>query len=227
MNPANNIPSEQQLAQVSSPILATAQSLVIDSPTMYEVAADELKTIKGRYKQLEEQRKAITQPMDVAKKQVMELFKKPLEQLEQAEKILKASMLDYQQATARAAAKAQRKLDEAAAAERARMAEAAKTAEQTGDVGAAIAMQAAAEMVVAPTIQTTPAKVAGISTTIRWSAEVVSKADFLRHALANPELLDAVEISQPFLNKLAVAMKDKLNLPGIKAVATESISART
>ena len=227
MNPDKAIPSEQQLAQVSSPILATAQSLVIDSPTMYEVAADELKTIKGRYKQLEEQRKAITQPMDAAKKQVMELFKKPLEQLEQAEKILKASMLDYQQATARAAAEAQRKLDEAAAAERARMAEAAKTAEQTGDVGAAIAMQAAAEMVVAPTIQTTPAKVAGISTTVRWSAEVVSKADFLRHALANPELLDAVEISQPFLNKLAVAMKDKLNLPGIKAVATESISART
>lgn len=221
-----NIPSEAQLASVSSPILETANSFIIDSPVMYEMAGDELKTIKAKYKLLEDQRKAITQPMDAAKKQVMDLFRKPLEMLEQAEGIIKRTMLAYQNEQRRLQAEAQRKIDEAAAAERQRMAEQAKAAEQTGDVASAVALQSAADMVVAPTVKMEPAKVSGISTTVRWSAEITDKIAFLQHALAHPEFMEAIDINMKPLNQMAVALKDKLNIPGVKAVSTESISAR-
>lgn len=221
-----NIPSEAQLASVSSPILETANSFIIDSPVMYEMAGDELKTIKAKYKLLEDQRKAITQPMDAAKKQVMDLFRKPLEMLEQAEGIIKRTMLAYQNEQRRLQAEAQRKIDEAAAAERQRMAEQAKAAEQTGDTAGAVALQAAADMVVAPTVKMEPAKVSGISTTVRWSAEITDKIAFLQHALAHPEFMEAIDINMKPLNQMAVALKDKLNIPGVKAVSTESISAR-
>lgn len=222
----NNIPSEQELASVSNPILETAQSFVIDSPVMYEMAADELKTIKGQFKALEEKRKAITGPMDTAKKQVMDLFRKPLEALEQAENLIKRTMLAYQQEQRRLEAEAQRKINEAAEIERKRMEEQAQAAEKTGDVAAAVALQTAADMVVAPVVQIAPAKVSGISTTIRWSAEVTDKVAYIKHVMEHPELLDTVEISMKPLNQMATALKDKLNLPGIRAVATESMSAR-
>lgn len=222
----NNIPSEQELASVSNPILETAQSFVIDSPVMYEMAADELKTIKGQFKALEEKRKAITGPMDTAKKQVMDLFRKPLEALEQAENLIKRTMLAYQQEQRRLEVEAQRKINEAAEIERKRMEEQAQAAEKTGDVAAAVALQTAADMVVAPVVQIAPAKVSGISTTIRWSAEVTDKVAYIKHVMEHPELLDTVEISMKPLNQMATALKDKLNLPGIRAVATESMSAR-
>lgn len=222
----NNIPSEQELASVSNPILETAQSFVIDSPVMYEMAADELKTIKGQFKALEEKRKAITGPMDTAKKQVMDLFRKPLEALEQAENLIKRTMLAYQQEQRRLEVEAQRKINEAAEIERKRMEEQAQAAEKTGDVAAAVALQTAADMVVAPVVQIAPAKVSGISTTVRWSAEVTDKVAYIKHVMEHPELLDTVEISMKPLNQMATALKDKLNLPGIRAVATESMSAR-
>lgn len=221
-----NIPSEAQLVSVSNPILETAQSFVIDSPVMYELAADELKTIKAKYKALEDQRKAITGPMDKAKKEVMDLFRKPLEMLEQAEGVIKRTMLAYANEQRRLQAEAQRQADEAAAAERKRMEEQAKAAEQTGDAASAIALQSASEMVVAPVVRIEPAKVSGISTRVIWSAEVTDKLAYLQHVLAHPELIDTIEISMKPLNQMATALKDKLAIPGVRAVASETMSAR-
>lgn len=221
------IPTEQQLSSVSAPILETARSFVIDSPLMYEMAGDELKTIKAKAKELEERRKAITTPMDKAKREVMDLFRKPLEILEQAEAAIKRTMLDYSNEQKRIAMEAQKKADEAAALERQRMEEAAKEAERSGDVATAMALQSASSMVVSQSLETQPAKVSGISTTTRWSAQVTDKLAYLKHVIDHPELIDTIDINSKSLNQMAVALKDKLNLPGVKAVATESISART
>jgi hypothetical protein len=227
MSQQTNVPSEQQLVAVSSPVLETAQSLVIDSPIMFEMAGEELKTIKQKTKQLEDQRKAITQPMDKAKKEVMDLFRKPLEMLEQAEAVLKRSILAYTQEQRRIQQEAQRKADEAAAAERRRIEEEAKAAEKTGDVETAAVMQSAASMVVAAPVKTEAPKVAGVSTTTRWTAEVTDKVEYIKHVLAHPELIDTITIDMRPLNQMAVALKDKLSIPGIRPIANESVSARS
>ena len=51
-----------------------AKSYEIDSSVMYEAAADELRTIKTKQKDLEAARKKITKPLDDAKKAVQEMF---------------------------------------------------------------------------------------------------------------------------------------------------------
>lgn len=104
-------------------------TIVIDSQPMFESAAIELQGIKAKAKALDDQRKAITKPLDDAKKQVMDLFRQPLELLDQAEGLLKRSMLTYQSEQDRIRREEQRKLEEAAAKERARLAAEAAAAE--------------------------------------------------------------------------------------------------
>lgn len=109
--------------------LATAKAYVIDSPEMYEMAAGELQQIKTLQKGVEKQRTDITGPMNAALKAVNALFKAPSDWLDQAESVLKRSMLGYQQAEEAKRREAQRIAEAAAAAERARIAAAAAAAE--------------------------------------------------------------------------------------------------
>ena len=66
----------------------------------------------------------------------------------------------------------------------------------------------------------------GISTRVIWSAEVTDKLAYLQHVLAHPELIDTIEISMKPLNQMATALKDRLNIPGVRAVSAETMSAR-
>ena len=62
-----------------------ADCIVVDSPEMYALAADELKSITARRKKIEELRFSITRPMDEAKSRVMAMFSGPTEALTRAE----------------------------------------------------------------------------------------------------------------------------------------------
>lgn len=151
------------LQKTAQDALSTAKSYVIDSPEMYELAADELQQIKALQKNVETQRTAITGPMNAALKAVNALFKAPGDWLDEAEKILKRSMLSFQQEEERKRREAQRIADEAAAKERARIAaeaaaaqaradaeaeelrKQAEQAKQTGDVETAARLESQAE----------------------------------------------------------------------------------
>lgn len=102
--------------------LASARDLIIDSPSMYELAAEELKQIKTLQKTVEEKRTAITGPLNAALKAVNDLFRAPKEYLEQAEQACKRPMVTYVQEQERIAAEARRKAEEAARQERERLA---------------------------------------------------------------------------------------------------------
>lgn len=112
--------------------LTCVKEIHITSAAMYDLAADELRTIKARAKELDEKRKTITVPLDNAKKAVMDLFRRPIELLAEAEGVLKKGMLTYndqqealrraEQARLDAIAKAEReRLEAEARAERARI----------------------------------------------------------------------------------------------------------
>lgn len=151
------------LQKTAQDALTTAKAYVVDSPEMYQLAADELQQIKTLQKSVETQRTNITGPMNAALKAVNALFKAPAEWLDQAESILKRSMLAYQREEERKRMEEQQQREREAAAERARIAEAAaaeqaraqqeaealrKQAEQaqkTGDVEAAARLETQAE----------------------------------------------------------------------------------
>lgn len=126
-------------------LLVSAQSFTIDSPTMYELAADDLRTVKALSKDVEEKRTAITGPLNQAVKAVNDLFRAPKEFLQTAETALKGAMIAYDREQERKAAEARRKAEEEARLERERIAAEAREAERRAKEEAdRIAQEAAA-----------------------------------------------------------------------------------
>lgn len=127
MNPTTTVPVPAVATEAASAfsaqaasVLEVAEAYTVDSPEMYELAGEELRTIATRKAQLEERRLSITRPMDAAKRAVMDLFAQPLAVLEQAEGLLRKSMLTWKRAEDERARQAQA---EAERKERERLAE--------------------------------------------------------------------------------------------------------
>jgi len=72
---------------------------------------------------------------------------------------------------------------------------------------------------VVPIVRPEVAKVAGVSTRETWAAEVVDKAAFLAWA-SKPENNFYAEPNMVAVNSRARAERDKLSIPGVKAVST-------
>lgn len=248
MNVTVNTPDSAAMQQEADSTLMMAQTLSIDSPALYELAAGDLKSVKRRITELDEQRKAITKPLDTAKAAVMDLFRAPIERLQQAESQLKQAMLTYQREQERIAAEQRRIAEANAASERARLqaeanqraAEAAKLAEAAEkdpfDTAAAAAaasaqfeaevIQATAQVITAPAIQSEAPKVAGISKRVTWDAEVVSIVELCAYIAKNPEMSELVTPNTKALKAMATAMKDKLAIPGVNPISKESLASR-
>ncbi|EEF27803.1 conserved hypothetical protein [Ricinus communis] len=102
-------------------MLNTAKAYEIDSPDMRDMAAQDLVKIKGLQRDLDTQRKSITQPIDAAKKAAMDLFRSPTEYLEQAEILLKSAIQTFDRAEQQRRIAEQARLEEEARKERARL----------------------------------------------------------------------------------------------------------
>ncbi|HEY2605095.1 MAG TPA: hypothetical protein VGJ10_03625 [Paraburkholderia sp.] len=120
---------DQALFKSAINALSTAKAYQIDSADMRDLAARELTKIKTLQKDVDTKRKNITQPIDAAKKAVMDLFRAPLEYLDQAEVILKGSIQTFDRAEEQKRIAEQARLEEAARAERARLAQEAAARE--------------------------------------------------------------------------------------------------
>lgn len=236
--------------------LTVARTYVIDSPEMAEAAADDLGQIKQRIKLLDEQRMSITKPLDEAKARIMDLFRKPKALLEEAEGVLKRSLLTWQEAERKKAEELRRQQEEAARklreeeqrkaaeAEKARIAaeEEARKAAEVGDAEAMFAAEekaAEAAQVVAVATETAealqhaapvavaaPAKLAGVSTREEWKAEVTDLMALIKAVAAGTESPDLLMANMPEINKRAKALKKEFNVPGIRTFPQQVIAAR-
>lgn len=222
-------PKPEELAKEVAPIVAAAKELKVDSDLMYGEAGEELRNIKSKKTTLEERRKAITQPLDAAKKSVMDLFRAPIESLDEAERIIKRTMLTYSQEQQRIRDEEARKAREAHEREQARIAREAEEARSSGDEAAAQVLETTSmAMTAAEPVARAAPKATGIGITKRWSAEVTDKRAFIEFCLKpeGEQYFEALQIDMKPLNQLAVALKENLKIPGIKAVSTDGISAR-
>lgn len=243
------------LASSAQKALADAADYVIDSHEMFALASEDLKRIKGLQKEVEEKRTGITGPLNQAVKAVNDLFRAPKEYLDKAETTLKRSMVTWTTEQERLAAEARRKAEEEARAERERLArqeaeaqEAARRAEseaqaaaEAGDQAAAAkAMQEAQEaqqqaevaamtasvMTVSPAVEA-PAKVAGISGRVTYSAEVTDLVELVKAVAAGQAPIECLQAETKFLGAQARAFKKAGQLyPGVVAKEERGIAAR-
>lgn len=243
------------LANKAQAAMTSAADYVIDSPTMFELASDDLKQVKALQKEVEDKRTSITGPLNQAVKAVNDLFRAPKEYLEKAENTLKRAMVTYTTEQERLAAEARAKAEAEARAERERLAaiereqaEAARKAQAeaqaaaaAGDAEAAAAVMAAAQaaqeqadiaamtanvVTIAPTVEA-PAKVSGISSRVTFSAEVANLMELVKAVAAGTAPIEAIQANNKFLGAQARAFKKPGQLyPGVMAVAEHSIAAR-
>jgi hypothetical protein len=223
------LPQAEALQKEVAPVVAAARELKVDSDMMYGEAGEELKAIKAKAKTLEDRRMAITRPLDAAKKSAMDLFRAPLESLNEAENIIKRTMLTYSQEQQRIRDEEARRLREAHEREQERIRQEAEEARSSGDEATAQVLETTSQaMTVAEPVARAAPRAHGIGTTTRWSAEVEDKRAFIEFCLtdAGAQYFEALTVDMKPLNQMAVALKENLKIPGIKAVSTAGISAR-
>lgn len=246
-------PKAEELLTIADDACNGVFVTTIDSPMMYELAGAELVDLQETYKRLEEQRLAITRPMDAAKKLIMDLFRKPLERLDAQIKLLKGSMLTYDQEQKRKAAVQQALLDKIATEQRAQLAaesarqaalaqaehDRAKSLMESGDTEGvnealtaaetahdmAVALQQTTAVVSAATAATNVPTVEGITTADVWKARVTDLPALLRFIADNPKYHDWIEVKMMGLNELAKAQRTELRIPGVEPYEEARIAA--
>lgn len=238
-------PEGAELLTTADKALEEARAVVIDSQDMAEIANEELVSIKRKAKALDEQRKAIVDPLNLAVKNINALFKPALERLDTAEGIVKTALInwDTEQQRIAALAKAKAEKDAAEARERARRDAAdalqqAAEAEDSGDTVAAetfaamaVAAEQTAELVVAAPAVAAPVRLAGTSIRKTWKARLPEndeqKLALLRFIVANPQYINLVEVSAKECNKIASALKANMKIDGLTAYEDRNLAAST
>jgi len=176
-----------------------------------QAAVDQTRQIKDLASQLDENRKALTRPLDEQKKAIMESYRPAVEALDRAEKVLKAEIgrWDTEQrriaaevAKARAAQEAEdRKRQQAEQDQAAQLLAKADELAAAGDLAGAEALEAqaaAAQAAAAPAPALLPADVApartrGASIRLIWKCKVVGPSKVDRaYLIPNQAVLDAL-----------------------------------
>lgn len=218
---------DDALFRRSQTYLAMARGREVRTADGAKVSAADLLEIKALAKRVEDQRTAITRPINEALREVNALFKPAKDWLAEAETILKGKLLAFQQEQQRIAREAQARADEETRKERERLERRAALADLVGRDERAEQLREQAESRAAPVVKPAIPKLEGVHTREIWKAEVTDKMAFLRHVVEQgPELAALVSLDQAALNARARSLKDALDLPGIRAVEESTMAAR-
>lgn len=221
-----SVADREELDGQSTALLALAQQYVVDSPEALAAAADELNSVQKLMAGIIKRRRQITDPIDEAKRQVMELFRPFVERCETSKDLLTGGIRDYEQALAEQRRKAEQEARDEAARERARLRESAREAAQQGEILLADELQEQAALVPTLPVDVPDGRVAGINLRHEWRAVVTDRKALLR-AVADGLVPDnVIAINQRALDAAAAAHQSSLNWPGVDATQQVSVSPR-
>lgn len=231
---AGKIVVEADLLPETLSLIASAKNMILEgrhveihSHTDYETAAGQLAKIKAAAKSIEDQRKSLTKPLDDRKKEVMDFVRPFTDALSSAETIFKNGLIAFDNEQERL-----RKLAEAEAEEKRRKEEAkllaqAEKAEASGKGEKAEALrEIAASTVVATPAVSAPQKVSGVSSRKTYSCKVTNMMELVKAVAAGTVPLQALQVDQSFLNKMAAAFKDEFSYPGCSLEVGTSMAVR-
>ena len=197
-----------------------AQCFTVASDDDYAQASEILKIVKGRYQEIETKRKAMTLPLDEAKRRIMDFFRQPLEQLGNAEHQIKSALLAFTQERERIRWEQEEQLQALARVERERLNK--LTSEKLSQALEEDNLEKAEEIldtvveVAAPTVQRERLKVQGIKTVTRWKYKIIDESLIPREYLMPNEKL---------LANTAVATKGATKIPGVEFYSESTVSS--
>lgn len=156
----------------SNKFLTIAESIIVKTPQQAQVAGDWRNKIKTKLKQLDEERKELTRPLDEVKAKIMDKYRPAIDALNTAYKLFDKGLSEYLAIQEQIREEQQRKLE--AEAEKKRQ-EAEAKAQEWADKGNEKKSEEwfdKADNVIAPVVPETP-KVEGITTRKDWDFEIV------------------------------------------------------
>jgi len=195
------------------------QIFTVISDEQYIQAFNLCKEIKNKHVELENKRKEITIPLDEAKKKIMDLFRKPLEILANAERIIKNAALIYQQMQEKKRIEEEKRLIKLQEKEAERLRLRAEKAQEKGKFDKAEELKEQAEQIIniLPTARIEIPEIEGVSTKTTWRYKIIDINQIPReYLIPNDEML----------NKTAIATKGTLQIPGIEFYSQPIISVR-
>lgn len=171
------VPEQTVLTRPAQAALDLIQSMVIDSDEMFGEAGEELRRIKAKTKELDEQRDGLVRPLNETVKKINDLFRGPLRMLEQGEGALKSKMIGYQTEQERIAAEARRAAEAEARKERERIAAEAAAAQARAEAEATELRRQAAEAKAAGDTESAAALASTAESRTEAAAAVVMEAE--------------------------------------------------
>jgi len=216
--------AQQALVKYEDIATTLAPAVTVSGPESYDLAAFELRSIKASLGELDTLRKTMTQPLDQAKRAILNLFSLPESRLKQAQDTRRRAILDYDQEQER-----KRRAEEARLRDLQRMdeekaeAKAAKLRERGKEEQADAVLAAVAPV---PTVVLADRRPSGISIPKTWKADVIDLSALISHIANNPEHGDWLEAKIPALNAFARSTKGNVNIPGVRFYEDASVSAR-
>lgn len=221
------VPQEIESEALSWP--DRARAIAIADQAGYSLAASLLLDIAALSKRIIDHHKPIKDTAYAAHKAAVAAEKRLLDPLTDATVILKRGIAGWENEQARIHQELERKAAAEArkAEEDMRLALAVQAEELGADAATTEAILSTPVAMMTPVLAPTFQRQAGVSTSQRWRAEVT---DIRALCLAIGQGRTSQELvlpNGPALNAIARAMKGTINVPGVRAVAETSVSART
>jgi hypothetical protein len=209
-----NLPVPQadpELSLSTKRALAQAQALTVTTAGEYEEAAEVLKALTAREKEVEAQKAKLWDPLAVLTKNVQAIFNPPLKLLEQAKKVVSGKMGAYALEQRNIALAAQQRANQEAEEAREKLLAKAERASDDGNHARAVILEARAGSVQAPMIESQTPKVAGVQLRERWVFEVTDPDRVPREFLMVDERLIRAEVN---------AKEGLAKIPGVRIWST-------
>jgi hypothetical protein len=219
---------EKRAKLESSAVMQLATELVVKDNETYLAAGELRREINVKDGVLEREFKAVKQSIDASKRTVLSFESKARTPFAEALKVVDGKLKLYrdeqeekrraEEERLRAAAK---KLEDD---RRLREAEEAIKGGATEEEALQVLEQPST--MPAPSLPALVPKLPGTAFVERWRAEITNLHDLVLHVGMHAELLNLIEPNMPALNQMARAQKGALSIPGVRAVAEESVSGK-
>lgn len=206
----------QHLTGDTGKLLELYQDYEVETQADYLAGANDLKAIKAMQKKIEEERKAITGPMDASKKAVMDFFRPFTAKLGSAEVVIKSRLLAWKEIEDRKVREAQRLENERAEKAAAKLRKEAEVAEAKGKTARSEILEERAEVVQAAPLAPAAPKVEGISTRTVWRFEVTHP-----NMVPDKYLL----IDEKKIGGVVRALKGDTDIPGVRVYSEQVMAA--
>lgn len=203
-----------------------ARALRISDSGSYALACDFLKNVKALRTEIADTFEPHIKRAHEAHKALLKEKNDAEAPLAEAERIVKAALVVYDQEQERIRrAEAARLQEELRQQETERRLAEAVELEAAGETAEADAL--IAEPITVPVVAVAPTtpKVSGITYRETWAANVTDLAALVKYVASNPQCAPFLSANMPALNAQARSLKGALRIPGVEAVCTRDVAA--